>query len=101
MLVDEEARDANAPPPKAEHIKLYMAHKLPAADQGRGYVSGLPEMESKLRTAQCAAALLILRSHLHAKRHLISFRNEHLTRQIQTTKAHTLIGQVGDVSNGP
>ncbi|KAJ7793449.1 hypothetical protein B0H14DRAFT_2622840 [Mycena olivaceomarginata] len=96
MLVDEEARDADAPPPKAEHIKLYMPHELPAADRGRGCVSGLPEMESKLRAAQCAAALLVLRSRLHAKRHLISFRNEHLTGQIQTTKARTLIGQVGD-----
>ncbi|KAJ7791595.1 hypothetical protein B0H14DRAFT_3500285 [Mycena olivaceomarginata] len=75
ILVDEEARDADAPPPKAEQIKLYMPHELPAADRGRGCVGGLPEMESKLRAAQCAAALLVLRSRLHAKRHLISFRD--------------------------
>ncbi|KAJ6584537.1 hypothetical protein B0H19DRAFT_1058944 [Mycena capillaripes] len=32
-------------------------------------------------------------------RHLITFRNEHITGQIKSTKARTLIGQVGDQVN--
>lgn len=96
ILADEDTRDSDAPPPKAELIKLYMPHELPAAERERACVCGLPEMEAKLRVAQCTAALLMVRSRLHAKRHLISFRNENVTGQIQSTKARTLIGQVGD-----
>jgi hypothetical protein len=93
---DEAGRDEDAPLPKAENIKLYMPHELPANDRARSCVNGLAEMEAKLRAAQCAVALILMRSHLHAKHHLISFRNENVTGQIQSTKAHTLIGQVGD-----
>ncbi|KAF7372731.1 CxC2 domain-containing protein [Mycena sanguinolenta] len=76
---DEAVRDEDAPPPKAEHIKLYMPHELPEADRARGCLTGLVEMEAKLRAAQCSAALLVMRA-----------------RQIQSTKARTLIDQVGE-----
>ncbi|KAJ7717168.1 hypothetical protein DFH07DRAFT_973682 [Mycena maculata] len=99
ILADEEKRDEDSLPLRAEHIKLYMPHELPADDRAQGCVKGLADMEARLRAAQCASALTTLRRRLHAKRHLITFRNENLTGQVQTTKAHTLIGQVGDRVN--
>ncbi|KAJ7138480.1 hypothetical protein C8R43DRAFT_1089333 [Mycena crocata] len=94
----EAERDADAVPPKAERITLYMPSEMPAAsgDPLRGCVEGLLAMEAKLRVAQCTNALCALRSRLHAKRHLITFRNANVTGQIQSTKARTLIGQVGE-----
>ncbi|KAJ7479916.1 hypothetical protein FB451DRAFT_1171999 [Mycena latifolia] len=95
MEADEAARDADTPPVKAERIKLYMPSELPAADRAKACVTGLAEMEAKLR----AAVLTVLRGRLHAKRHLITFRNENVMGQISSTKACTLIGQVGDRVN--
>ncbi|KAJ7740757.1 hypothetical protein DFH07DRAFT_698699, partial [Mycena maculata] len=99
ILADEEKRDEDSLPLRAEHIKLYMPHELPADDRAQGCVKGLADMEARLCAAQCASALTTLRGRLHAKRHLITFRNENLTGQVQTTKAHTLIGQVSDRVN--
>ncbi|KAK7008533.1 CxC2 domain-containing protein [Favolaschia claudopus] len=94
----EAARNPEAPPPKAETIKLFMPSDLPANinDPHRGCIPGLIEMEAKLRVAQCENSLASLRSRLHAKRHLISFRNTSITGQVRSTKARTLIGEVGE-----
>ncbi|KAJ7178517.1 hypothetical protein C8R43DRAFT_871571 [Mycena crocata] len=93
---DEAARDADAVAPRAEHIKLHMPHELDADLRDAGCVKGLMDMEVRMRMAQCAAALAAIRGRLHAKRHLVTFRNEHLTGQNSTSKAHTLIEQVGE-----
>ncbi|KAJ7939847.1 hypothetical protein B0H13DRAFT_1850053 [Mycena leptocephala] len=68
-------------------------------ERGTGCVSGLTEMEAKMRSAQCTAALSVLRGRLHAKRHFITFRNDHVTGQKKTTKAGTLIEQLGERVN--
>ncbi|KAJ7675296.1 hypothetical protein B0H17DRAFT_1207804 [Mycena rosella] len=108
-LTDRE-RDQDAPSPQAERIKLFMPSQMPNDEAGpvgvaageqpeaplRGCIKGLLGMETKLRAAQCLNALAQLRARLHAKRHLISFRNANVTGQIQSTKARTLIGQVGE-----
>jgi hypothetical protein len=57
-------------------------------------------MEAKLRIGQCDNSLISLRSRLHAKQFLIGFHNENITGQIQATKVHTLIGQVGERVEG-
>ncbi|KAJ7704630.1 hypothetical protein B0H14DRAFT_2416236 [Mycena olivaceomarginata] len=93
---DEAGRDPDEPPPRVEKIKLYMPSDLSAADRLSGCIKNLPDMEVKMRIAQCDNALVVMRGRLHAKRHLITFRNENITGQIKSTKARTLIGQVGD-----
>ncbi|KAK7059400.1 hypothetical protein R3P38DRAFT_2495701, partial [Favolaschia claudopus] len=99
-IAQEEARrDPEAAAPRAEHAKLYMPHELSEAERGAGCVHGLSEMEAKLRVAQSSAALTVLRGRLHAKRHFITFRNDHLTGQKKTTKAHSLIEQLGERVN--
>ncbi|KAJ7149496.1 hypothetical protein C8R43DRAFT_887995 [Mycena crocata] len=92
---DEEC-DADAPPPTPEKIRLFMPSEMDDDGELRGCVVGLLEMESKLRMAQCTNALAKLRARLHAKRHLITFRNANVTGQNESGRARTLIGQVGE-----
>ncbi|KAJ7735174.1 hypothetical protein B0H16DRAFT_1731438 [Mycena metata] len=98
LAAAEATRDPDAPPPKAERIKLLMPSQMKpdSNDPLRGCVKGLLAMEAKLRVAQCNNSLVKLRARLHAKHHFIAFRNEHVTGQIQSTKARTLIGQIGE-----
>ncbi|KAK6975118.1 CxC2 domain-containing protein [Favolaschia claudopus] len=95
----EAQRDPDAPPPRAEAVKLFMPSEMVAAtplDPLHGCVAGLLEMEAKLRVAQCENSLALLRSRLHAKRHLITFRNANVIGQNLSTRARTLIGDIGD-----
>ncbi|KAK6988081.1 CxC2 domain-containing protein [Favolaschia claudopus] len=100
VLENHEARrDPDAPPPKAEVVKLFMPSEMVAAMPGdplHGCIAGLAEMEAKLRVAQCDNSLALLRSRLHAKRHLISFRNANIVGQNLSTRARTLIEEIGD-----
>ncbi|KAF7333064.1 CxC2 domain-containing protein [Mycena venus] len=96
---DEAAQDADTPAPQAEHIKLYMPSDLPGPVRDMACVKNLLAMEVKMCKAQCGAALTVVHGRLHAKRHLITFRNENITGQIKSTKARTLIGEVGDRVN--
>ncbi|KAJ7722085.1 hypothetical protein B0H16DRAFT_1737899 [Mycena metata] len=92
----EAARDEDLAPLKAEKIQLFMPCDMPTTDTLRGCVRGLLDMESKLRVAQCDNTLVLVRARLHAKGHLIYFRNANVAGQNKSTKAATLIGQVGE-----
>ncbi|KAJ7756767.1 hypothetical protein DFH07DRAFT_958904 [Mycena maculata] len=93
----ERERDAEAAPPKPETISLFMPSGMPQLeDPLRGCVKGLLEMEARLRASQCDNAMVQLRSRLHAKRHLIFFRNDNIHGQVHATKARTLIDQIGE-----
>ncbi|KAJ6509365.1 hypothetical protein C8R47DRAFT_1208549 [Mycena vitilis] len=92
----EEARDADTPPPKAEHIKLWMPSELDAEKRRRACRKGVAEAEARLRRGQCADALDVVRSRLHAQTHLITWRNANSVGQGASTRSATLIGRVGD-----
>ncbi|KAJ7178324.1 hypothetical protein C8R43DRAFT_871505 [Mycena crocata] len=96
IAAHETGRVFEAAPPKAEKIKLWMPSEMDGGSELHGCVQGLLEMEAKLRVGQCTNALAKLRARLHAKRHLITFRNEHVSGQGGATKARTLIDQVGE-----
>ncbi|KAJ7511254.1 hypothetical protein B0H11DRAFT_2215093 [Mycena galericulata] len=95
VLAEEAERDQDLPPAKAEDIRLYLPSQLPEAERLNGCQRGVPEMEARLREAQCSDALVQIRARLYAKGHLIMFRNENLTGQVQTTRLQTLIAHVG------
>ncbi|KAJ7693956.1 hypothetical protein B0H17DRAFT_1132323 [Mycena rosella] len=99
-IVNAEAeRDPDAAPPKPERIKLWMPSEMKPVQVGdvvRGCVRGLVNMEAKIRVGQCNNSLVSLRSRLYAKRFLIGFRNENAVGQVSTSRAGTLIGQVGE-----
>jgi hypothetical protein len=93
---DEAARDPDAAPIPIEKVKLYLPSELTGSDLRYGCQRGVAEMEARLRVAQCDDALANIRSRLHAKRFLISFRDCNITGQIRATKSRTLIQQVGE-----
>ncbi|KAJ7139369.1 hypothetical protein C8R44DRAFT_604986 [Mycena epipterygia] len=95
----EAARDIDTAPPKPEKVKLYMPSQMEADDADddlRGCVRGLLKMEAKLRVAQCDSSLMSLRSRLHAKGHLIFYRNSNVSGQVAASRAQTLIGELGE-----
>ncbi|KAJ7623098.1 hypothetical protein DFH06DRAFT_1340412 [Mycena polygramma] len=92
----EAARDPDAAEIKAECVKLYMPSELSALEREVGCLGRVIDLETWLCENQCHNALVKLRSHLHTKRHLIGFRNAHVTGQIKSTKARTLIAQVSE-----
>ncbi|CAK5273727.1 unnamed protein product [Mycena citricolor] len=86
--------------PQAENIKLWMPSDMPASlGDNRGCALGLVGMEVRLRVAQCENSLAQVRARLHAKRHLILFRNTNVTGQVNSTKARTLIDEIGEKVN--
>ncbi|KAJ7027962.1 hypothetical protein C8F04DRAFT_1212258 [Mycena alexandri] len=93
---EEDARDADLPPVNAEDVKLYLPSGLLRADREEGCRKGLPAMEGKLREGQCRDALHALRSRLHAKRHLLNYRDESVVGQRAATRAYTLIELIGE-----
>ncbi|KAJ7446844.1 hypothetical protein B0H11DRAFT_1745358, partial [Mycena galericulata] len=97
LISEEEAdRDSDAPPPKAEKIKLWMPHEMSDSDRTAGCVRGLVDIEIRLRVSQCLNALVLMRSRLHAKRHFLMFRTENVHGQINKTKAAMLVAQLGE-----
>ncbi|KAJ7280544.1 hypothetical protein C8J57DRAFT_1563340 [Mycena rebaudengoi] len=92
----EALRDPDGAPPAAEAVKLWMPHEIPVGERATGCVRGLCEVEAKLRFSQCQNGLATVRTRLHAKRHFINYRNANVTGQIKSTKAATLIAQIGE-----
>ncbi|CAK5278522.1 unnamed protein product [Mycena citricolor] len=93
-----DAEPAVAPLP--ENIKIWMPSAMPASlGDDRGCVLGLLGMEVRLRVGQCENSLGQVRARLHAKRHLISFRNANVTGQVHSIKARTIIDEVGEKVN--
>ncbi|KAK7019006.1 CxC2 domain-containing protein [Favolaschia claudopus] len=80
---EDEKRDRDLPPPQAEAVRLF----LPSEMQGvtdRADLEGVAEKEARLREGQLHDNIRRLRSRLHAKRHLLQYRNDHLiTENIQ------------------
>ncbi|KAJ7062990.1 hypothetical protein B0H15DRAFT_794749 [Mycena belliarum] len=93
---EEERRDSELPPPKAEDVKLFLPSELPADVRAEGCKEGLPEMEGRLREGQCTDALCKLRTQLHSKRHMITFRDTNVVGQRKATRAYTLLERIGE-----
>lgn len=96
LAAEEAARDSTAVPSRAEDIKIWFPSDLGIATREGGCHRGLAEMEAKLREAQCADALTTLRTRLHAKSHLILFRNANMVGQVATTRSRSLISAISD-----
>ncbi|KAJ7053402.1 hypothetical protein C8F01DRAFT_991754 [Mycena amicta] len=95
-LSEEERRDADRPPPKAEDVKLWLPSDLSDTERGRASRGGLVTVEAKLREAQCGDALSRLRRLLYTKTHLIHHRNANSVGQRASTRSSTLISRVTD-----
>ncbi|KAJ7182634.1 hypothetical protein C8R43DRAFT_1116267 [Mycena crocata] len=93
---EELERNNEGPAVKAENVGLYMPSELSDWEQANGCQRGVVAIEAALREAQCRTALATVRKQLHAKRHLIGFRNSHVTGNNKAGRARTLISQVAE-----
>lgn len=92
---DEQRRQIkDKAPPAAEDVPLY----LPSAcvDDRTICATSLRTKEGSLRRGQCGDAIRGLRGRLLAKRHLINYRNGHVTGQRNSTRAAGLISAVSE-----
>jgi hypothetical protein len=92
---EEEERDPDSLPPAPEYIKLWMPSELKERQRETGCTKGLARQEATLREAQCRNALDLLRTRLHAKRHMLLYRGQ-FVGQKGGTRSHTLVGQIGE-----
>ncbi|KAJ6515153.1 hypothetical protein C8R47DRAFT_961598 [Mycena vitilis] len=90
-----QARDSSTPAPAAENVALYLPSQLPEAERKAGCQGNLPEMEARLRKSQCRDALIGIHQKLHAKGHLITFRNANVMGQVRATRSRSLIEHLG------
>ncbi|KAJ7126593.1 hypothetical protein C8R43DRAFT_1134919 [Mycena crocata] len=93
----EARRNVDASPIKAENIPLYLPSALTAQQQETGCKANLPKMEAMLREAQCWDSLGLLRTRLHAKRHVIYWCGSNNSgSQKDTTRSQTILGLLKD-----
>lgn len=57
LALEEAMQDSETSLPKAENIKLWMPSDLPTSERIEGCKPELPDMEVRLREAQCSDAL--------------------------------------------
>ncbi|PPQ99597.1 hypothetical protein CVT26_009183 [Gymnopilus dilepis] len=93
--------DSTASVPKhPEDAKLWLPSQLPVAVRSLICVNNLPEIEEKLRTAQCYDALDSLRHILKIKTRLIKFKNKNIRGQREGTRSRAIIDRVHERARG-
>ncbi|KAF9472049.1 hypothetical protein BDN70DRAFT_819206, partial [Pholiota conissans] len=80
--------------PNAEEVDLFLPSKIPSSRREKACVDGLPEMEARLRTAQCFDALASLRRTLRLKTRMVHFKNRNVRGQKLSTRSRALIDRV-------
>ncbi|PPR04539.1 hypothetical protein CVT26_002506 [Gymnopilus dilepis] len=81
----------------AEHselIQLWLPSRLPASYRPQVCSNDLPEIEDRLRTAQCHDALRAIRYILKIKTRLIKFKHKNLRGQREGTRSRAVIDRV-------
>ncbi|KAJ7050839.1 hypothetical protein C8F01DRAFT_1177269, partial [Mycena amicta] len=95
---EDDQRDPDAVPPKAEHLKIYLPSQLTTDECHRVCARGVVNAETKLRLGQCADALAALRTALYVKTHLIYWRNANAVGQKGSTRSASLLERVAVIS---
>lgn len=80
--------------PNPEDVQLWLPSEVPAAKRYAACVEGLPEMELRLRTAQCGSSLQGLRQALRIKTRMIYFKNKNIRGQRGGTRSRSIIDRV-------
>ncbi|KAF7305858.1 CxC2 domain-containing protein [Mycena chlorophos] len=96
---EEEERDGDKPPTKVEHITLFLPSQLVSMGESERTSAYLKDAEAKIRRGQCTDILAEIRGALHARQHLVNFRNAQSTGQAATTRMATANGRFTDRIN--
>ncbi|PPQ83667.1 hypothetical protein CVT26_000898 [Gymnopilus dilepis] len=78
----------------AELNQLWLPSRLPPSHRPRVCIDGLPEIEDRLRTAQCHDALRAIRHILKIKTRLVKFKNKNMRGQREGTRSRAVIDRV-------
>ncbi|KAJ7060741.1 hypothetical protein C8F01DRAFT_1083718 [Mycena amicta] len=87
---EEELRDPDLPPPKAEDVRLWLPSELSEDERKDAGIEKLARIESSLRRGQCGDTISSLRARIHAATHLSLFRRSHVIGQRHNTRHNTL-----------
>ncbi|KAG6848447.1 hypothetical protein H0H93_016880 [Arthromyces matolae] len=83
-----------------EKQDLWLPSQLPPETRQTACISGLSEMEVKLRIAQCHDALEGLRHVLRLKTRMIQFKNANIRGQKNSTRSRAIIDRVHERARG-
>lgn len=92
-LGSEEAATSSASE-KVEETILWLPSRVPASHRAAVWVKGLPDVEERLRTAQCTDALDSVRRILRIKTRMIEFKNKNIRGQRRGTRSRAVIDRV-------
>ncbi len=80
--------------PNPEDVALWLPSAIPTNQRRAACCDGLPEMELRLRTAQCSSSLQGLRQALRVKTRMVYFKNKNIRGQREGTRSRAIIDRV-------
>lgn len=80
--------------PNPEDVDIWLPSAIPVNQRRAACVEGLPEMELRLRTAQCSSSLQGLRQALRVKTRMVYFKNKNIRGQKEGTRSRAIIDRV-------
>jgi hypothetical protein len=96
MLIDdeEELEGVSSEVTNPEDVKLWLPSSVPAHLRQSVCMDGLPEIEERLRTAQCGDAIQSLRHTLRVKSRMVLFKNANIVGQRPSLRSRAIIDRV-------
>lgn len=80
--------------PNPEDVELWLPSRVSPDRRRAACVEDLPQMELRLRTAQCSSSLEGLRQALRVKTRLVYFKNKNIRGQREGTRSRSIIDRV-------
>ena len=80
--------------PNPEDMELFLPSAIPSNRRRHACAENLPEMETRLRTAQCNSSLQGLRQALRVKTKMVYFKNKNIRGQREGTRSRAIIDRV-------
>lgn len=94
LLVDLKDTNPSEPDEKPEGFKLWLPSEIPPTRRRAACIEGLPEIESKLRTAQCNDALDDVRHTMRVKARMVQFKNQNVRGQREGIRSRAVVDRV-------
>jgi hypothetical protein len=80
--------------PNSENTNIWLPSRIPISHRSRVCQPGLPEIEERVRTAQCFDALDAVRHVLQIKTRMVEFKNKNARGQREGLRSRTIIDRV-------
>ena len=102
QFISDLTQSSNSPATSdnSEDLSLWLPSEIPLNRQRAVCFEGLPEMEARLRKAQCLDSLEGIRHVLRIKTRLIQFKNKNIRGQRGGTRSRAVIDRVHERAQG-